>query len=135
MGDSTELNVTAQTRDAFEFEILRRALEQSDADLLLSLYADDAEMRVVDRNRPPSSPFELRGKSAIEAFWRDICGREMTHSIEREVIGSDRVSFVEACVYPDGCRVLSAMVLDLREGRIVRHLTVQAWDEVSCVSG
>ncbi len=126
--------MTSQQPSArFDFQTLRRALEQSDADALLGLYAEDAELRVVDRSRPPSSPFELRGKKAIEAFWRDICGRQMTRRVEREVIGPDRVSFVEACEYPDGCRVLSAMVLDLRGAEIVRHLTVQAWDEVSCV--
>ena len=42
------------------------------------------------------------------------------------------VSFVEECLYPDGCRVMSAMTLTLRDGRINEHLTVQAWDEVSC---
>ena len=27
---------------------------------------------------------------------------------------------------------VSAMTVELRGGRIVRHLTVQAWDEASC---
>ena len=58
----------------------------------------------------------------------------MTHSVHNEVLGPDRVAFVESCAYPDGCRVMSAMSLDLRDGRIVRHLTVQAWDEVSCAT-
>jgi hypothetical protein len=56
----------------------------------------------------------------------------MTHKVEREVLGTDRVAFVEECLYPDGCRVMSAMTLALRDGQIVEHLTVQAWDEVSC---
>jgi|WetSurMetagenome_2_1015567.scaffolds.fasta_scaffold1136405_2 hypothetical protein len=116
----------------FSFSSLKDALEHSRADVLAGLYADGAEMLVVDRNRPPSTPMRLHGRPAIEAFWRDICAREMTHSVDGEVIGTDRVAFVEQCVYPDGCRVMSAMTLDVRDGRIVRHLTVQAWDEVSC---
>ncbi len=124
---------TKQPSASFDFQALRRALEQSDAEALLGLYADDAEMRIVDRNSTPRTPFELRGKAAIEAFWRDICGRAMTHRVENEVIGPERVSFVEVCAYPDGCRVMAAMVLDLRGGRIARHLTVQAWDDVSSV--
>ena len=116
----------------FEFSLLKHALEQSDADVLAGLYADDAEMVIVDRDRPPGAPMRLAGKSAIDAFWRDVCSREMTHAVEHEVIGSDRIAFVEECLYPDGCKVLSAMILDLRNGRIARHLTIQAWDDVSC---
>lgn len=122
------------TMAGFDFDGLKRALEQSDADALLALYADDAEMLIVDRNRPPSTPMKLSGKPAIEAFWRDVCSRDMTHAVGHEVVGPDRAAFVEECAYPDGCHVMSAMTLDLRGGRIVRHLTVQAWDEVSCAT-
>lgn len=119
---------------SFDFADLKRALEQSDADTLARLYADDAEMVIVDRNRPPSSPMTLSGRDAIAAFWRDVCSREMTHRVGQEVVGTDRAAFVEECAYPDGCHVMSAMTLDLRGGRIARHLTVQAWDEVSCAT-
>src|SRR5690349_4664256 len=100
----------------FDFVRLSRALEQSDAAVLAELYADDAEMVIVDRDRPPSAPMRLEGKNAIGAFWHDVCSREMTHRVGHEVVGSDRVAFVEECAYPDGCNVLSAMTLDLRNG-------------------
>jgi hypothetical protein len=118
----------------FDFAKLRTALEESDARSLLELYADNATMKVVDRNRPPSSPMILDGKHKIEAFWVDVCSREMTHKVTQEVLGSERVSFIEECLYPDGCRVLSAMTLNLRAGRIIEHVTVQAWDEISCAT-
>ncbi|HYG89498.1 MAG TPA: nuclear transport factor 2 family protein [Azospirillum sp.] len=118
----------------FDFDALKQAVEHSDADTLVRLYADDAEMVVIDRDRPPSAPMTLAGKDAIAAFWRDVCGRAMTHHIEREVVGPDRVSYVEECAYPDGCHVTAAMTLDLRDGRIARHLTVQAWDETGASS-
>lgn len=119
----------------FDFGDLKQALEHSDASTLVRLYADDAEMVVVDRNRPPSSPMTLSGKEAIAAFWRDVCARDMTHHVGHEVVGPNRVAFVEECIYPDGCHVMSAMTLDLRDGRIAKHLTVQAWDDVSCTTG
>ncbi|HYH18620.1 MAG TPA: nuclear transport factor 2 family protein [Azospirillum sp.] len=127
--------MTASATTTFDFGDLKRALEHSDAATLVRLYANDAEMVVVDRNRPPSSPMTLSGKEAIAAFWRDVCARDMTHRVGHEVVGPDRVAFVEECAYPDGCHVMSAMTLDLRDGRIARHLTVQAWDEVSCATG
>ena len=123
------------TTTAFDFAAMKRAMEQGDAATLVGLYADDAEMTVIDRDRPPSAPMTLAGRAAIEAFWRDVCGRAMTHSIGNEVVGSHRAAFVERCVYPDGCRVAAAMTLDLSGGRIIRHLTVQAWDAASPAQG
>ncbi|MFL7906084.1 nuclear transport factor 2 family protein [Azospirillum argentinense] len=127
--------MTTSAAKTFDFGDLKRAIEHSDADTLVQFYADDAEMIIVDRNRPPSSPMTLSGKEAIAAFWRDVCSRNMTHRVGREVVGADRAAFVEECAYPDGCHVMSSMTLDLRDGRIAKHLTVQAWDEVSCATG
>ena len=118
----------------FDFSKLKTALEKSNATSLLELYADNATMKIVDRNRPPSSPMVVDGKKNIDAFWHEVCSREMTHKVTHEVLGPDRVSFIEQCLYPDGCQVLSAMTLSLRGGRIVEHVTVQAWDEVSCAT-
>jgi hypothetical protein len=121
------------TRAGFDWAALKRALERSDAETLIGLYAEDAEMTIVDRNRPPSAPMRLAGRAAIEQFWRDVCARDMTHAVGNEVVGDGRLSFVERCAYPDGCHVVSAMTLELgNDGRIARHLTVQAWDEASC---
>ena len=112
-----------------DIDTVRQAHEQRNADLLTSLYADDALIQVVDRTHPPSSPLELRGKQAIADFWRDICSRDMTHQVIDEVIGKDRLSFDVACQYASGERVLAASMCDLHNGKIVREVTVQAWDE------
>ena len=118
-----------QTAGGLDFEALRRAIEQSDAESLVSFYAHDAELLTVNRNTTPSSPEVLRGKEAITEYLRDICGRDMTHRVENEIIGQDRIAFNEACEYPDGIRVLAAATLDVRNGQIVRQVNVEAWDE------
>jgi ketosteroid isomerase-like protein len=121
------------TTDAPEVRVdlptIRRAMEGGDASLVVSLYADDAEMRIVDKSHTPSDPMVLRGKEAIRALWDDVCSRAMTHELGDEVVSSERIAFTEACRYEDGVRVLSANLLDLRDGRIARHTLVQAWDE------
>ena len=117
---------------SFNTQQLTRALEQSQAEVLCGLYAEDARMTIVDRDRPPSAPLVIEGRDRISEFWRDVCARDMSHKVDRLVAGDGCVAFVEECLYPDGCRVMSAMTLKLRDGRIVDHLTVQAWDEVSC---
>ncbi len=121
--------MAAQTTGALDFEALRRAIEGRDGDTLLGFYAEDAEVITVNRNSTPSSPNVLRGKEAITEYLRDVCAREMTHRVENEVVGEERVAFQEACEYPDGVRVLGAETLEVRDGKIVRQVNVEAWDE------
>jgi len=112
-----------------DFEGLRRAIEQSNFDSLMRFYAEDAELYSVNRNTPPSSPEVLRGKEAIAERLEDVCGRDMTHHVEDEVVGQDRIAFNEACEYPDGLKVLAAQTLEVRDGKIVRQVNIEAWDE------
>src|SRR5215210_4889408 len=117
--------MTEQSATGFDFEAVRRAEEQHDFDAMLDLYADDAEIHIVNRNTPPSSPHVLRGKEAISEYLREVFGRDTTH----RVVSEDHVAFNVACEYPDGTRVLAAENLDLRDGKIVRQVEVVAWDE------
>jgi len=112
-----------------DLDALRRAAEGKDPEAMLSLYADDAEYVRVDRNSTPSSPMSLRGKEEVGEYLRDVFSRDMTHRIENEVVGEDRAAFNWACEYPDGTKVLAAETVEVRDGKIVRQVSVQAWDE------
>ncbi|GGP44338.1 nuclear transport factor 2 family protein [Streptomyces melanogenes] len=114
---------------AFDTETLRRAIEGHDAKALLSLYADDAEIRVVDRNTQPSHPMVMHGQGEISKMLDDVYSREMTHKLEQCVVQGDSVAFTESCEYPDGVRVLANSMMSLKDGKIVEHTLVQAWDE------
>jgi ketosteroid isomerase-like protein len=118
-----------QAAGKLDFEALRRAEEQRDFDAMLDLYADDAEIRIVNRNTPPSSPYVLRGKEEIAEYLKDAFSRDMKHRVENEVVGEDRLSFYVNCEYPDGMRVLGAETVDVRDGKIVLQTEVVAWDE------
>ena len=118
-----------EQKTALDFEALRRASEQKDVEALANHYAEDAEVRIVNRETPPSSPHVLRGREQIAEYLKDVCGRDIKSRIEGEVVGEERVAFNEACEYPDGTRVLSATTLEVRDGKIARQLSVEAWDE------
>src|SRR5579883_433876 len=109
---------------AIDMEAFCRASEQSNADLLKSFYADDAQMKIIDRVHPPSTPLVLSGKEVIGDFLADICRREMSHHIEDEVVGEGRIAFNEACQYPGGERVFATSILELRNGKIARQVMV-----------
>ena len=121
--------MATQASGGLDFETMRRAIEERDAETLIGFYADDAEVSTVNKNTTPSSPQVPRGKEDISEYLRDVCSREMTHHVENEVVGEGRISFFEACEFPDGTRVLGAETLDLRDGKIVRQVNVEAWDE------
>lgn len=108
---------------------IKRAIENRDGRMLAGFYADDSVVRVIDRNNPPSRPREIRGKSAIVAFWDDICSRAMTHDVAFTVAEGDRLAFSQACAYPDGAKVFCLAMLELKDGKIARQTLVQAWDE------
>ncbi len=120
---------TTRTSQAFDSEALRRGIEERDAATLLGLYARDAELQIADRDDQPSHPKIIRGRDAIGEYFAEVCGRDMTHKIERLVVGENSAAFVQACRYPAGARVLCIAVLDLKDGLITRQSGVQAWDE------
>ena len=118
-----------EQQTTLDFEALRRAAERNDAGALADHYAEDAEVLIVNRETPPSSPHVLRGRAQIAEFLEDACGRDLESSIQDEVMGEDRIAFNEACEYPDGLKVLTATTLDVRDGKISRQVSVEAWDE------
>jgi ketosteroid isomerase-like protein len=120
--------MSTSTTPMFDFAELERALEERDATAQLALYADDAEVTLVDRINTPGSPRVLRGREEIRGWIEDICERDMTHRVEMQVVGNGGAALTEACRYPDGTNVLCAAVLELRDGRITREVGVQAWD-------
>lgn len=108
---------------------LKQAIEERDGAKLASFYRDDAVLEIIDRNNPPSRPREIAGRTAIAAFWDDVCGRAMTHAVETNIADGNTIAFTEACAYPDGTKVFCAAVLTLEDGSIARQKVVQAWDE------
>jgi SnoaL-like domain len=108
---------------------IKHAIECRDGRMLASFYADDAELRVIDRNNPPSKPRVIKGGSAIGKFWDDICSRAMTHRVDTSIAERDRLAFTQACTYPDGAKVFCVAVIEIKGGKIAQQTMVQAWDE------
>jgi ketosteroid isomerase-like protein len=108
---------------------IKHAIENRDGRMLGSFYADDAVMRVIDRDNPPSKPREIKGKTAISGYWDDVCGRTMIHKVETSVAEGNRLAFTQACSYPEGGKVFCVAMIELRDGKIAQQTAVQVWDE------
>jgi ketosteroid isomerase-like protein len=121
--------MTTNATHAFDIGSLARAIEERDAAAQLAHYDEDAEVRLVDRLNPPGRPRVLRGRDQIRGWIEDMCGRDMTHRVEQQLVDGDRAAFAEAWSYPDGANVMCAAFVEVRDGRIARMTGVQAWDE------
>lgn len=117
------------TIHTFDLSTFKRAIEERDASAQLALYAEDAQVTLVDRVAQPRSPRVLRGRAEIQAWIEDVCGRDMTHRVRHTVQDEGGAAFTEDCRYPDGTGVVCATVLELEHGLVARQLGVQAWDE------
>jgi ketosteroid isomerase-like protein len=118
----------SQTIPQVSVAALTKAIEGRDAAALLGMYADDATLVVIDRLHPPSSPMQISGRAAIGEYWKDVCGRAMTHHIETSLANDRNLAFTQSCAYPDGTKVFCSAMLDIAGGRITRQVNLQEWD-------
>ena len=118
---------TAQST-RFDLDALRRAIHDGDVAAMVALYADDAELMMVDQEHPPSAPGTVRGRDEIEALFTDVFARDMTHEVVDVIADGEIAAYQIACRYGDGTRVLVSGMMAIRDGRIARETAVQAWD-------
>jgi len=117
------------TIHTFDLSAFRQAVEERDASAQLAIYAEDAEVTLIDSVAKPSSPRVLRGRGEIGAWIEDLCGRDMTHRVQHAVQDEGAVAFTEDCRHPDGKGVICATVLELDNGLATHQIVVQAWDD------
>ena len=107
---------------------LQDAIESRDADGVTAWYADNAVLTILDRDNPPAAPATYRGLEEIGGYYRDICSRNLEHSVEDLVSTDDGLGYTQRCRYPDGTRVVCVTVARLLHGKITRQTVVQVWD-------
>jgi mannose-6-phosphate isomerase-like protein (cupin superfamily) len=122
---------TLRSTTRFDVEALRSGIEASDAATISSLYASNARLTLVDRREQPSHPFQIAGKAAIGDFVDEMCGQNMNHRVDQVVVSDDgsRAAYLERCRNPDGTKMITTSMLDLRDGRIAAQISLQCWDK------
>jgi ketosteroid isomerase-like protein len=111
------------------YQALKSAMESRDADAVLALYDDDAVLVRYNKATPPAAPLQVTGKEQLATGFRDVFSRDLTHSLGNEVVSDDRISFTVECEYGTGERVMVSSVCDLRDGKVVHQIDVEAYDE------
>jgi ketosteroid isomerase-like protein len=112
----------------FDLAAFRAALEARDVARWLPFYADDAEWLEYRHGSPPRSPHVMRGRDEIGRFLADVGASRIELAISNEVLDDARAAFTITVTRADGRRIIENVILDHRDGRIVRQLEVEAWD-------
>ncbi len=123
----TTTTVPTTTTSAL-LDSLAAAIEANDASAIVAHYAPGATLSLLDRDHPPADPAILLGTGELEAYFRDICGRNLGHRVADRVAAPDRIAFTQHCRYPSGQRVICIAVARVKDGLIVDQTAVQVWD-------
>jgi hypothetical protein len=113
---------------AFDFDSFRTALEARGVARWLPFYAQDAEWLEYSHSHPPRSPNVVRGRTAIGRYLEEIAASQIRLAISNEVLGESRAAFTITVIRADGRRIVENVIVDHRDGRIVRQHEVEAWD-------
>ena len=128
MTTTAQPTTTTTTTTAALLDSLAAAIEANDATAVAAHYAPGATLSLLDRDHPPADPTIYAGTDEIEAYFRDICGRNLDHRVADRVASPDRIAFTQHCRYPSGQRVVCIAVARVKEGLIVDQTAVQVWD-------
>lgn len=113
---------------SFDFDAYKAVFEAADVQPWLAFYADDAEWVEYRHFDPPKAPNVMCGKEQIGAFLTRVAEMGLTLELSREVIGDERIAFACLVTLADGRQILEHVIADVRDGLIVRHVDVEAWD-------
>lgn len=118
------------TTTTFNTDALVKAIERRDADALTAMYAEDATITLLDRDHPPGAPQVFAGREAINTYYRDICGRNIDHSVAGLVADQAGLAFEQKCRYQEGgAQVVCVTVAAVADGLIQRQTATQTWDD------
>ena len=126
---SKERIIAEQWKTGFDFAAFKEAFEGKDLDRWVPFYADDAEWTEYRHLSPPRAPNRMIGKQQIAEFLARVCGADFGVSVADEVVTADRVAFSVDCVFPDGNRIFEHVITHIEDGKIVRQVDVEAWDQ------
>lgn len=112
------------TQVTFDMDGLRRAIESGDALYRTALYADGAELRIVDSEQPAHPLQVLHGRSAIAGWIDSMYGTDDIHRVLESAADGEQIRVVEERETADGRRLVYATAAEVDGGRIVRETAV-----------
>jgi hypothetical protein len=112
------------TQVTFDLAGLIAAIESGNTQYQLALYADCAEIRIVDSDRPAHAPQILRGRSAIATWIGGAYASQKNHRVVDFTADPPSLTLIEECEGPAGAPVSLARSAEVSGGQITRETAV-----------
>ena len=112
------------TQISFDLAGLVGAIESGNTQYQLALYADCAEMRIIDSDRPAQAPQILRGRPAIAAWIDRVYATHENHRVVDFTADPQSLALIEEYQGPEGTPVRFARSVELSAGQIKRETAV-----------
>ena len=109
------------TQTKFDVDGLSYAVGARDARYQLALYADDAEVEIVDADDPTVPLRVLRGKSEIREWLDSMSSGAVRYQVIDAEAHQHDLRFTEECLYPDGTDLRYECQAELYRGQITRE--------------
>jgi hypothetical protein len=109
------------TQIRFDLDGLSRAIESGNAGYQLALYANDAEVQIIDSNDPGCCPQVLHGKDAIGTWINDMLAQCVRPTVTHPVLACDHLALVEELHTPDGTNLLYECTAEVHGGQIIKE--------------
>ena len=111
----------------FDMDGFKKVFEAVEVDRILEFYAADLDHIEIDQAAPPNSPRTSDLDSIREAFTQ-IAQAGMQLGIENPVVGDESAACTITVRFPDGRRLISNTIFNIKDEKIVRQLDVQVID-------
>lgn len=115
---------TVSPEARFDVARFTRALEECDAGSQLALYADDAEVRVVDRDRSTPDPQILHGKPAVRTWMTQRSSEVHSFRVVSVLCEDAELTIIAECRNQDGTLGVHACTGHLLGGLVVNQTVV-----------
>jgi len=119
--------MSAEAHSQFDMEAFKSAFEANEVDKVLAFYSSELEHVEIDAGAPPGSP-RTSDREHIGNALSGAAQAGIKLRLENPVVGGDRAAGTITCEFPDGRRLVSNTIYDLRDGKIVRQFDVQVTD-------
>jgi hypothetical protein len=109
------------THTSIDLDRLSHAIESRDRHHQLALYAQDAEVLIIDYGQRPYQERVLQGRIEIGAWISAMGSHDCIYEMTDPFLCGDRLRFSEECRYPDGTDVLYMHNAQVSQGQIAQE--------------
>ncbi len=128
------MTIQKQTITAFDAAAYASGFDTWDVEALLAHYDEDVDLTMVTPENPPGRPLSFHGKQPLRTMWEHAVSAGARVRIRTSVVGDGAAAFTFDCEFPGDHVVVSNVLVEIRDGLIVKQHEVMVGAPVEAVS-